>query len=184
MSNSQDRKGSLARFPKGHTRGPTLHTGKAIWQDFRMCTQEVQLSTRYRQLGKTSECTRKRSNSQHEIGIWKVFRIFTQEVQLSTQERQFGKTSAYAQKRWNPQHGIGESARLRNVHTRGHTLNTLYSIRQDFRMYTQEVQLSTRDRKLGKTSECEHKMSNFQHGIGNLARVPNMYTRGATLNTL
>ncbi|GFN97648.1 hypothetical protein PoB_002415400 [Plakobranchus ocellatus] len=104
MSNSQDRKGSLARLPNVHTRGRTLHTGKAIWQDLRMCTQEVQLSTRYRQLGKTFECTRKRSNSQHEIGIWKDFRMYTEEVQLSTPD-------------WN-------MARLPNVHRRGPTFNT------------------------------------------------------------
>ncbi|GFO19688.1 hypothetical protein PoB_004619300 [Plakobranchus ocellatus] len=126
MSNSQDRKGSLARLPNVYTRGPTLHTGKAISQNFRMCTQEVQLSTRYRQLGKSSECTRKRSNSQHEIGIWKDFRMYTQEVQLSTRD-------------WN-------MARLPNIHTRGATLHTGEAIWQYFRICTKEMELSTRDR--------------------------------------
>ncbi|GFN97652.1 hypothetical protein PoB_002415800 [Plakobranchus ocellatus] len=122
------------------------------------------------------------SNSQHGTGIWQDFRIYTQEVQLSTRERQFGKTSEYALKRCNSQHGIGESAKLPNVHTRGPTLNTGKAVSQDFRICTQEVQLSTWDRKFRKTSECAHKMSNSQHGIGNLARLPNMHTRGATLN--
>ncbi|GFO32082.1 hypothetical protein PoB_005858700 [Plakobranchus ocellatus] len=62
-SNSQHEIGNLASFPNVHTRCPTLHTGKRIWQDFRLCTQEVKLSTWDRQLGKTSECAQKRSNS-------------------------------------------------------------------------------------------------------------------------
>ncbi|GFO19213.1 hypothetical protein PoB_004571800 [Plakobranchus ocellatus] len=149
-----------------HTRGATIRTGKAIWQDFRICTQEVQLSARERQFGKTSEYAHKMSNSQHEIG-----------------NLEFGKTSEYAHKRSNSQHGIGESARLPNVHTRCPTLNTGKAVWQEFRMCTQEVQLSTRDRQFGKTSECANKMSNSPHGKGNLARLPTMHTRGATLNT-
>ncbi|GFO12775.1 hypothetical protein PoB_003928000, partial [Plakobranchus ocellatus] len=42
---------------------------------------------------------------------------------------------------------------------------------------TQEVQLSTRDRQFGRTSECAHKMSNSPHGKGNLASLPTMHTR-------
>ncbi|GFN97669.1 hypothetical protein PoB_002417500 [Plakobranchus ocellatus] len=163
MSNSQDRKGSLARLPNVHTRGPTLHTGKVIWQDFQRCTQEVQLSTRYRQLGKTSECTRKRSNSQHEIGIWKNFQMYTQDVQLLTRD-------------WN-------MGRLPNIHTRGATLHTGKAIWQDFRICTHEVQLSTQYRGVGKISECAHKRSNSQHVIGSWARLPNVHTRGPTRNT-
>ncbi|GFO12781.1 hypothetical protein PoB_003928600 [Plakobranchus ocellatus] len=93
-----------------------------------MCTQEVQLSTCYRQFGKTSECAHKRSKSQHEIGIWKDFRMCTQVVQFSTRGKQFGKTSKYAHKRSNSQHGIGESARLPNVHTRCPTLTTAKAV--------------------------------------------------------
>ncbi|GFN97668.1 hypothetical protein PoB_002417400 [Plakobranchus ocellatus] len=121
----------------------------------------------------------------------------------------------------NSQHRKGSLERLPNVHTRGPTLNTGLqfgktsdsahersnsqhgAIRQDFRMYTQEVQLSTRDRNLkrlpnvharvptlntgleyGKTSEYSHKRCNAPHGKGNLARHPNMHTRGVTLNTV
>ncbi|GFO02098.1 hypothetical protein PoB_002860300, partial [Plakobranchus ocellatus] len=69
----------------------------------------------------------------------------TQDVQHSTQERQFGKTSECAHKRSNSQHGIGNLARLPNVHTSGPNLNTTWAIWQDIRMYTQEVQFSTRD---------------------------------------
>ncbi|GFN97672.1 hypothetical protein PoB_002417800 [Plakobranchus ocellatus] len=107
----------------------------------------------------------------------------TQDVQLSTRGKQFGKISEYAHKRSNSQHGIGESATLPNVHTRCPTLNTGKAVWQDFRMCTQEVQLSTLDRKFGKTSECAHKRSNSQDGIGNLARLPNMHTKGPTLHT-
>ncbi|GFN97659.1 hypothetical protein PoB_002416500 [Plakobranchus ocellatus] len=84
---------------------------------------------------------------------------------------------------YNSQHGIGESGRLPNVHTRCPTLNTGKAVWLDFRMCTQEVQLPTRDRQFGKTSECAHKMSNSPHGVSNLARLPNIHTRGATLNT-
>ncbi|GFO19211.1 hypothetical protein PoB_004571600 [Plakobranchus ocellatus] len=150
---------------------------------FRICTQDVQISTRSRQFDKTSECAHKRSNSQHEIGILKDFRMRRQDVQLSTRGKQFGKTFEYAHKRSNSKHGIGESERLPNVHTRCPTLNTGKAVWQDFRMCTQEVQLSTRDRKFRKTSECAQKMSNSPHGKGNLARLPTMHTRGATLNT-
>ncbi|GFN97651.1 hypothetical protein PoB_002415700 [Plakobranchus ocellatus] len=107
----------------------------------------------------------------------------TQEVKLSTQDRQFGKTSECAHKRSNSQHGIGNLARLLNVHTRCPTLNTGYAIWKDFRMCTQEVKLSTRYRQFGKTSECAHKSSNNHHGIGNLARLQNMNTRGPSLTT-
>ncbi|GFN97660.1 hypothetical protein PoB_002416600 [Plakobranchus ocellatus] len=48
-------------------------------------------------------------------------------------------------------------------------------------MCTQDVQLSTRGRQVGKTSECAHKRSKAQHVIGNLARLPNVHTRGPTL---
>ncbi|GFN97642.1 hypothetical protein PoB_002414800 [Plakobranchus ocellatus] len=90
-----------------------------------MCTQELQLSPRDRQYGKTSECEHKRSNSQHGIGeSAKLPNVHTRCPTLHT-GRQFGKTSEYEHKRSNSQHGIGESARLRNVHMRGHTLNTL-----------------------------------------------------------
>ncbi|GFO19224.1 hypothetical protein PoB_004572900 [Plakobranchus ocellatus] len=101
MSNSPHGKGNLARLSNVHTSGPTLNTGQEVRQDFRICTQDVQLSTRGRQFGKTSECTHKRSISLHGIGIWQDFRICTQEVQLSTRESQFGKTSEYAHKRCN-----------------------------------------------------------------------------------
>ncbi|GFN84261.1 hypothetical protein PoB_001076700 [Plakobranchus ocellatus] len=144
-SNSQHGIGESARLPNVHTSGTTLSTGEAIWQDFRICTQNVQLSTRYRQFGKTSECAHKRSNSQHGTGnlarlpnmhtkcptlhsgkgIWRDFRICTKEVQLSTRYRQLGKTSESTRKRSNSQHGTG--------------------IWQDFRMCTEEVQLSTLD---------------------------------------
>ncbi|GFO19689.1 hypothetical protein PoB_004619400 [Plakobranchus ocellatus] len=90
-----------------------------------MCTQDVQLSTRGKQFGKTSEYAHKRSNSQYGIGIWKDFRMCTQDVQLSTQERQFRKTSECPHKRSNSQHGIDNLARLPNVHTSGPTLNML-----------------------------------------------------------
>ncbi|GFO12784.1 hypothetical protein PoB_003928900 [Plakobranchus ocellatus] len=107
----------------------------------------------------------------------------TQDVQFSTRGKRFGKTSEYAHKRSNTQHGIGESARLPNVHTRCPTLNIAKAVWEDFRMCTQEVQLSRRDRQFGRTSECAHKMSNSPHGKGNLARLPTMHTRGETLNT-
>ncbi|GFN97643.1 hypothetical protein PoB_002414900 [Plakobranchus ocellatus] len=111
----------------------------------------------------------KRGPTQHGIEIWKGFRMCTQEVQHSIGDTQLGKAI---------RQDFG-------MCTQEVILSTRYrQLGKDFRMYTQEVQLSTRDRKLGKTSECEHKMSNSQHGIGNLARVPNMHTRGATLNTL
>ncbi|GFO12796.1 hypothetical protein PoB_003930100 [Plakobranchus ocellatus] len=48
-------------------------------------------------------------------------------------------------------------------------------------MSTQEVHLSKRNRQLGKTSECTHKMSNSQHGIAHLDRLPNVHPRGPTL---
>ncbi|GFO19210.1 hypothetical protein PoB_004571500 [Plakobranchus ocellatus] len=83
----------------------------------------------------------------------------------------------------NSPHGKGNLARLPTMHTRGATLNTGYVSRQDFRMCRQDVQLSTRDRQFGRTSECAHKRSNSQDGIGNWARHPNVHTRGSTLNT-
>ncbi|GFO32080.1 hypothetical protein PoB_005858500 [Plakobranchus ocellatus] len=43
-------------------------------------------------------------------------------------------------------------------------------------MCTQEVKLSGRDRKFGKTSECAHKRFNSQHGIGESATLPNVQT--------
>ncbi|GFO12792.1 hypothetical protein PoB_003929700 [Plakobranchus ocellatus] len=107
MSNSRHGIGESARLPNVHTRCPTLNTGKAFWQDFRMCTQEVRLITRDRQFDKTSECAHKMSNSPH---------------------------------------GKGNLARLVNVHTRCPTLNTGKAFWQEFRLCTQEVQLSTRDR--------------------------------------
>ncbi|GFO12783.1 hypothetical protein PoB_003928800 [Plakobranchus ocellatus] len=107
------RDSNLATLPNMHTRGATLRTGKAIWKDFRICTQEVQLSARERQFGKTSEYAHKRSNSQDRISesarlpnvhtrcptlntakaFSQDFPMCTQEVQLSTRDRQFGKTS-------------------------------------------------------------------------------------------
>ncbi|GFO12778.1 LOW QUALITY PROTEIN: hypothetical protein PoB_003928300 [Plakobranchus ocellatus] len=94
MSNSPHGVGSLARLPNVHKRGPTQH-GIEIWKDFRMCTQEVQLSTPDRQFGKTSECAHKRSNS------WQDIRMCTQEVELSTRDRKLGRTSEFAHKRCN-----------------------------------------------------------------------------------
>ncbi|GFO12782.1 hypothetical protein PoB_003928700 [Plakobranchus ocellatus] len=107
----------------------------------------------------------------------------TQDVQLSTRDRQFGRTSECAQKRSNSQDGIGNLARHPNVHTRGSTLNTGLFSRQDFRMCTQDVQLSTRDRQFGRTSECEYKMSNSPYGVGNLTTLSNVHTSCPTLNT-
>ncbi|GFO19225.1 hypothetical protein PoB_004573000 [Plakobranchus ocellatus] len=103
----------------------------------------------------------------------------TQDVQLTLQQRQFGKTSECAHKWSNSQQGIGKSAGLPNVHTRCPILHTGKAIWQDFRLCTQEVKLSTRDR----TSECAHKMSNSPHGKCNLARLPTRHARGETLNT-
>ncbi|GFO19690.1 hypothetical protein PoB_004619500 [Plakobranchus ocellatus] len=165
-SNSQHGIGSWARLQNVHTRCTTLNMGYAIWQDFRMCTKEVQLNTGLT-FGKTSECAHKRSNYPHGIGIWQDIRMCTQELQLSPRDRQFGKTSEYEHKRSNSQHGIGESAKLPNVHTRCPTLKTGKAAWQDFRMCTQEVRLSTRERQFGKTSECAHKRCNSQHAIGN-----------------
>ncbi|GFN73616.1 hypothetical protein PoB_000012200 [Plakobranchus ocellatus] len=189
--------GNLARHPNVHTRGPTRGTGQEIWQDIRMCTQEVKLSTRDRQFGKTSECAHKMSNSPHgkdnlgrlptmhtkgeTLNTGKVsrqdFRMCSQDVQLSTRDRQFGKTSECAQKRSNSTRDI-DLERLPNVHTRGK------AVWQDFRMCTQEVQLSTRDRQFGKTSEYAHKMSNSPHKKHNLSRLPTMHTRGETLSSI
>ncbi|GFO12780.1 hypothetical protein PoB_003928500 [Plakobranchus ocellatus] len=107
----------------------------------------------------------------------------TQDVQFSTRGKQFGKTSEYAHKRSNSQHGIGESARLPNVHTRCPTLNTRKAVWQYFRICTQEIKLSARERQFGKTSEYANKRSNSQHGIGESARLPNVHTRCLTLNT-
>ncbi|GFO19216.1 hypothetical protein PoB_004572100 [Plakobranchus ocellatus] len=106
----------------------------------------------------------------------------TDDVQLSAQERQFCKTSECAHKRSTSQHGIGNLARHPNVHTRCPNLNTGKAVWQDFRMCTQEVQLSTWNRQFTKTSECAHKMSNSPHGKDNLARLSTMHTRGETLN--
>ncbi|GFO26371.1 hypothetical protein PoB_005287600 [Plakobranchus ocellatus] len=86
----------------------------------------------------------------------------TQAVQISTRDRNL--------------------ERLPNVHTRCPTLHTGYSVWQDFRMCTKEVQLNT-GLRFGKTSEYAHKRSNSQHGIGNFARHPNVHTRGPTLKT-
>ncbi|GFN84267.1 hypothetical protein PoB_001077300 [Plakobranchus ocellatus] len=82
----------------------------------------------------------------------------------------------------NSQHGIGNLARHPNMHKRGPTQHGI-EIWKGFRMCTQEVQLSTRDRQFGKASECVHKSSNSHHGIGNFARHPNVHTRSQTLNT-
>ncbi|GFN84262.1 hypothetical protein PoB_001076800 [Plakobranchus ocellatus] len=105
----------------------------------------------------------------------------TEEVQLNT-GLTFGKTSECTHKRSNSQHGIGSWARLPNVHTRGPTQHGV-DISKDFRMCTQEVQHSTRNRQFGKTSEYEHKRSNSQHGIAESAKLPNVHTRCPTLNT-
>ncbi|GFN84272.1 hypothetical protein PoB_001077800 [Plakobranchus ocellatus] len=123
------------------------------------------------------------SNFQHRKGSLQDFRKCTQGVQLPTRDRQFGKTSECAHKMSNSPHGKGNLARLPNMHTRGATLNTGRLSRQDIRMWTQEVQLSTRDSQFCKTSECGHKRSNSQDGIGNLARHPNVHTRCPTLHT-
>ncbi|GFO12794.1 hypothetical protein PoB_003929900 [Plakobranchus ocellatus] len=82
----------------------------------------------------------------------------------------------------NSPHGVGNLGRLPNVHTRGPTEHGI-EIRKYFRMCTQEVQLSTRDRQFSKTSECTHKRSNSQHGLGESARLPNVHTRCPTLHT-
>ncbi|GFO19222.1 hypothetical protein PoB_004572700 [Plakobranchus ocellatus] len=42
-SNSQHGIGESIRLPNVHTRCPTPNTAKAVWQDFRICTQEVQV---------------------------------------------------------------------------------------------------------------------------------------------
>ncbi|GFO19686.1 hypothetical protein PoB_004619100 [Plakobranchus ocellatus] len=83
---------------------------------------------------------------------------------------------------YNSEHGICNLARLPNVHKRGPTQHGI-DIWKHFRMCTQEVQLSTWDRQFGKTSECAHKSSKSHHGIGNLARLPNVNIGGPTLNT-
>ncbi|GFO19218.1 hypothetical protein PoB_004572300 [Plakobranchus ocellatus] len=106
----------------------------------------------------------------------------SQDVQLSIQERQFGKNSECAHKMSNSPHGIGNLERLPNVHNRGPTQHGI-EIWKDFRMCTQEVQLSTRDRQFGKTSEYAHKMSKSPHGVGNLTKLPNVHTSGPNLNT-
>ncbi|GFO12787.1 hypothetical protein PoB_003929200 [Plakobranchus ocellatus] len=111
-----------------------------------MYTQEVQLSTRDRNLARLPNMHTRGATLRTKKAITQDFRICTQEVQLSARERQFGKTSEYAHKRSNSHHKIGESARLPNVHTRCLTLNTAKAVWQDFRMSTQEVQFSTRDR--------------------------------------
>ncbi|GFN86481.1 hypothetical protein PoB_001298700 [Plakobranchus ocellatus] len=107
----------------------------------------------------------------------------TQEVQLSTRDRQFGRTSECVQKMSNSPHEKGNFARLPSMHTRDETLNTGYLSRQNFRMCTQDVQLSTRDSQFCKTSEYAHKMSISPHGVGNLTRLPNVHTSGPNLNT-
>ncbi|GFN84260.1 hypothetical protein PoB_001076600 [Plakobranchus ocellatus] len=95
-----------------------------IWQDFRMCTKEVQLNTGLT-FGKTSECAYKRSNSQHGIGeSAKLPNVHTRCPTIQT-GRQFGMTSEYDHKRSNSQPGIGQSAKLPNVHTRCPSLNTI-----------------------------------------------------------
>ncbi|GFN84269.1 hypothetical protein PoB_001077500 [Plakobranchus ocellatus] len=132
-SNSQHGIGNLARLPNVHTRGPTLNTRLAICKDIRMCTQEVQLSTRVRQFVKNSECAYKRSNSQHGIGK------LVKHPNMHIRGRTLSKNSEYPHKRSNSQHGIGKSARHPNVHTRGRTLHTVKAIWQDFRICTQEV---------------------------------------------
>ncbi|GFO12791.1 hypothetical protein PoB_003929600 [Plakobranchus ocellatus] len=148
-----------------------------------MCTQDVQLFTRERQFSKTSKYAHKRCNSQHGIGeAARLPNVHTRGPNLNTR-KEFGKTSECAHKRSNSQHGIGESARLQNVHTRCPTLNTGKAVWIDFRMCTQEVQLSKRDRLVGNTSEYAYKMSNSPHGVGSFARLLNVHTRGPTLNT-
>ncbi|GFO19223.1 hypothetical protein PoB_004572800 [Plakobranchus ocellatus] len=108
-----------------------------------MCIQDVKLSTRGRQFGKTSECTQEVQLSPRDRNlarlpnmhtrsgtlrtgkaIWQDFRICTQEVQLSSRERQFGKTSEYAHKMSKSPHGVGNLTRLPNMHTSGQNLNT------------------------------------------------------------
>ncbi|GFO12788.1 LOW QUALITY PROTEIN: hypothetical protein PoB_003929300 [Plakobranchus ocellatus] len=151
-SNSQDGIGNLARHPNVHTRGSTLNTGLLSRQDFRMCTQDVQLSTRNRQFGRTSEFEYKMSNSPHGE-VRQDFPMCTQDVQLSTRDRQFGRTSECEYKMSNSPHGVGNLTTLSNVHTSCPTLNT--------------------GLQFGKTSEYAHKRCNSPHGKGNLARLPN-----------
>ncbi|GFN73618.1 hypothetical protein PoB_000012400 [Plakobranchus ocellatus] len=83
----------------------------------------------------------------------------------------------------NSPHGKGNLARLPTMHKRDEALNTGYVSRQNFRMCTQDVRISTRYRQLSKTSEYAHKMSNSPHGVSYLSRLPNMHTRGLTLST-
>ncbi|GFO19226.1 hypothetical protein PoB_004573100 [Plakobranchus ocellatus] len=109
--------------------------------------------------------------------------MYTQEVQLSTRDIKLGKASECAHKMSNSQHGKGNLARLPNMHTRGATLSTGKAIWQDFRICTQKVQLSARKRQFARTSVCAHKWSNSQHGIGNLAGLPNVHTRCPILHT-
>ncbi|GFO19212.1 hypothetical protein PoB_004571700, partial [Plakobranchus ocellatus] len=50
-------------------------------------------------------------------------------------------------------------------------------------MCSQEVKLSGRDRKFGKTSECAHKRFNSQRWMVESARLRNVNTRCPTLHT-
>ncbi|GFN97646.1 hypothetical protein PoB_002415200 [Plakobranchus ocellatus] len=187
MSNSPHGVGNLARLPNEHTSGPNLNTTYKF--------------------GKISECAHKMSNSPHGVSNLARFRNMHTRCPTLNTGLEFGKTSECAHKMSNSQHRKGSFARLQNVHTRCHTLNMGYAIWQDFRMCTKEaiwpdfrmstqaVQISKRHRNLersptlhsgrqiGKTSEYKHKRSNSQHGIGELAKLPNVHTRCPTLNT-
>ncbi|GFN97673.1 hypothetical protein PoB_002417900 [Plakobranchus ocellatus] len=123
------------------------------------------------------------SNSPHRVGnLTTLSNVHTSCPNLKTRY-EFRKTSECAHKMYNSPHEVSNLARFPNMHTRGRTLSTGKAFLQDFRMCTQEVQVSTRDRQFGKTSEYAHKRCNSPLGIGESARLPNAHTRGPTLNT-
>ncbi|GFO12789.1 dynein heavy chain [Plakobranchus ocellatus] len=154
---------NLERLPNVHTRCPILHTGKGNLARFpNMHTRGV---------------------TQDEIGeSARLPNVHTRCPTLNTGKAVW-QISECAHKRSNSQHGIGNFARLPNRHTRCPTLHTGKAIWQDFRLCTQEVKISTRDRIVGGTCECAHKMSNSHHRIGNLARHPNVHKRCPNLHT-
>ncbi|GFN84264.1 hypothetical protein PoB_001077000 [Plakobranchus ocellatus] len=148
-----------------------------------MCTQGVELSTRERQLGKTSKYAQKTCNSQHGIGKSARLRnVHTRCPTLNTEKAVLQDFRMCTQE-VHSQHGRGNLARLPNVHTKCPTLHTGYAILQVFRMCTKEAPLNT-GLRFEKASECAHQRSNSQHVIGNFARHPNVHTRGPTLNKL
>ncbi|GFN97666.1 hypothetical protein PoB_002417200 [Plakobranchus ocellatus] len=89
-----------------------------------MFTQNVQLSTRERQFGKTSEYAHKRCNSQHGIESFARLPIVNTRCPTLNTGLEYGKTSEYTHKRCNSPHGKGNLARSPNMHLRGATVNT------------------------------------------------------------